>query len=162
MDSIKRGFEAKYKIPFDDFMMLDLLGTPNEKHCKIVNPDKYMLYSDCFMGLFDNRVAPNQAESYAQCSQKLEKWTSHPEYGRLFLSLKALCDVMSIKFDLGVRTRNAYLIGEVKTMGVRRYVRTAVGAPVREEMKSWFGYDSAEKSAVSGSSSAFPTLMLRW
>lgn len=48
------------------------------------------------------------------------------------------------------RTRNAYLIGEVKTMGVRRYVRTAVGAPVREEMKSWFGYDSAEKSAVSG------------
>jgi hypothetical protein len=97
-------------------MMLDLLGTPNEKHCKIVNPDKYMLYSDCFMGLFDNRVAPNQAESYAQCAKKLEKWTSHPEYGRLFLSLKALCDVMSIKYDLGVRTRNAYLSADKEAL----------------------------------------------
>ena len=109
MESIKRGFEAKYQIPFDEFMLLDLLGTPNEKHCEVVNPDKYMLYSDCFMGLFDSRVAPGQAESYAQCAQKLEKWTTHPQYGRLFLSLKALCDVMGIKYDLGVRTRNAYL-----------------------------------------------------
>lgn len=46
------------------------------------------------------------------------------------------------------RTRNAYLIGEVKTIGVRRYIRTAASAPVREELKSWFGEGGAEKCGV--------------
>lgn len=46
------------------------------------------------------------------------------------------------------RTRNAYLISEVKTIGVRRYIRTAASAPVREELRGWFGKNSGEKARV--------------
>lgn len=107
--SIKQGFEAMFGIPFDAFMLLDLPGTPNEKPKAIANPEKYMLYCDCFQGQFDNRVAPGQAESYIACAQKLAQWEEHPRFGHLFASMKALCDVLAIKYDLGVRTRKAYL-----------------------------------------------------
>lgn len=36
------------------------------------------------------------------------------------------------------RTRNAYLIEKVHTMGVRRYIRTAATAPLRQELEEWF------------------------
>ena len=107
-DSIKAGFKEKFGIPFDDFMLLDLLGTANEKEKMIVTPDKYMLYCDCLMGQFDNKVRPGDAKAYALCARKLGAWTDHPVYGHLFRSQKALCDVLAVKFDLGVRTRKAY------------------------------------------------------
>lgn len=116
MVQIKAGFEEKYGIPFDEFMLLDLIGTPNEKRSVIVNPDKYMLYCDCFTGQFDNRVAEGQAESYSQCADKLKKWENHPQYGHLFASMRALCDVLAVKFDLGVRTRNAYLSQDTQAL----------------------------------------------
>lgn len=36
------------------------------------------------------------------------------------------------------RTRNAYLIEEIHTVGIRRYIRTAADAAVREELKAWY------------------------
>lgn len=111
-DSIKKGFEEKFGIPFDEYMLLDLLGTANEKEKMIVTPDKYMLYCDCLMGQFDNKVRPGDAEAYGRCAQKLSKWTDHPRFGYLFRSQQALSRVLAVKFDLGVRTRKAYLEGD--------------------------------------------------
>ena len=70
---------------------------------------KLTFYLLKFQGQFDNRVAPGQAESYIACAQKLAQWEEHPRFGHLFASMKALCDVLAIKYDLGVRTRKAYL-----------------------------------------------------
>ena len=36
------------------------------------------------------------------------------------------------------RTRNAYLIEEIRTAGVRQYIRTPASAPLREELERWF------------------------
>ena len=36
------------------------------------------------------------------------------------------------------RTRGAYLIEEIRTLGVRQYIRTAASLPVREELADWF------------------------
>ncbi len=107
-EEIRAGFEQKYGIPFDAFMLLDLPGTPNEAPGKVVNPDKYMFYCDCFMGQFDNMVSPTDAASYAACAEKLAAWTDHPRFGYLFRSQKALCETLAIKYDLGMRTRTAY------------------------------------------------------
>jgi hypothetical protein len=63
----------------------------------------------CFIGQFDNKVRPGTAEAYALYSEKLSNWTEHPEYGYLFRAAKAMCDVLAIKYDIGVRTRSAYL-----------------------------------------------------
>ena len=109
MDRIKAGFQEKFGIPFDAFMLLDLTGTANDSPDKIYNPDKYMLYNDCFMGQFDSTVRPGDAESYTACAEKLAAWESEPNFGYLFRSAKALCQVLGTKFDLGIRTRNAYL-----------------------------------------------------
>lgn len=108
MDAIKAGFEKKFGIPFDDFMLLDLPDTPNQKDKKVVNPEKYMLYSDCFMGQFDKRVRKGDGAAYAACAEKLSKWENHPQYGHLFRAERALCEVLAVKYELGVDTREAY------------------------------------------------------
>lgn len=109
---IRANFEKKFGIPFDAFLLLDLPGTPNESDERIFNPDKYMLYCDPFMGQFDSRVRPTDAACYPVCAEKLAKWTDFAEYGYLFRTQKALCDLLAVKFDLGVRTRNTYLSGD--------------------------------------------------
>ena len=109
MDRIKAGFQKKFGIPFDAFMLLDLTGTANDSPDEIYNPDKYMLYNDCFMGQFDSTVRPGDAESYTACAEKLAVWENEPGFGYLFRTAKALCQVLGIKFDLGIRTRNAYI-----------------------------------------------------
>jgi len=107
--SIKAGFENKFGIPFDAFMLLDLPGTPNAAVDTLQNPNKYMLYCDCFLGQFDNRVAPGDADAYRSCAEALSQWENASEYGYLFRAMSALCQVLAIKVDLGLRTRRAYL-----------------------------------------------------
>ena len=107
LDEIKSGFKAKYGIEFDDFTMLDLKGTPSDTG-GIVNPDKYLLYNDCFMGMFDNTVNDGCAFSYASAAEKLEKNADNKDFGLIFDSLAKLCRVLAVKSDLGIRTRKAY------------------------------------------------------
>ncbi len=109
-DEIKNGFYEKYGIAFDDFMLTDLTEAANQ-NC-ILNPDKYMLYNDCFLGLFDSTVDQYTAEKYVALSDKLKKLESHPEYGYMFKKMRTLCDALALKFDLGVRTREAYNSGD--------------------------------------------------
>lgn len=106
---IKNGFAEKYGIPFDTFMLLDLPGTPNWSD-DIKNPDKYMLYNDCFMGIFDSTVRNGDAESYKKCAETLAD-VKENEYSFLFETMKALCEVLSLKFDIGKKTHAAYKAG---------------------------------------------------
>lgn len=108
LDTIKNGFYEKFGIAFDDFMLTDLPGTPNEKKNDILNPEKYMLYNDCLLGQLDSTVRDGDAETYAACAEKLKKIESDSKYGYLFKTLRALCEVLSVKYDIGVRTRKAY------------------------------------------------------
>lgn len=66
------------------------------------------------MGQFDNRVKPADAAGYANCAARLAVYADHAEYGYLFRSLRALCAFLSVKADLGIRTRAAYLSGDKK------------------------------------------------
>ena len=56
------------------------------------------------------------------------------------------------------RTRNAYLIEELRTVGVRRYIRTAADSLQREELEQWFrprnAATAASIAAQSGQSTA--------
>lgn len=106
--AIKRGFEEKYGISFDDFMLLDLPDTPTYGETQVFNPETYMLYSDAFFGVLDATVAKGEGERYAACAEKLSKLENHAEYGCLFGTLKELCEVLGIKYELGVKLRKAY------------------------------------------------------
>lgn len=122
LDAIKAGFKAKFGVSFDDFMLLDLPDTPTASPVPPQwptgpnDPEKYMLYTDCFMGKFDGTVCPGDGESYAACAKKLAALSPIPSFDYLFRSAEALCDVMAIKMELGVRTRAAYQEGRTAEM----------------------------------------------
>lgn len=112
VETIHANFEREFGIPFEDFCALDLIGTQNDSAEAIYNPEKYLLYCDPFMGQFDNRVKSGDAAGYADCAARLAVYADHAEYGYLFRSLRALCDFLRVKADLGIRTRAAYLSGD--------------------------------------------------
>lgn len=124
---IKQKFEIKFGISFDDYMMLDLPFSPNGeragngiynklKHTDdeigLFNSEKYLLYNDLFTGLMDSTLTGKEKSGFIKCAQCLEKSKNNPEWGYLFRSAAALCEVLIIKCDLGQRTRKAYESGD--------------------------------------------------
>ena len=107
---IKRGFEELFGIRFDDFMLLDYPGTPNDRLNN--NADKYLLYNDPFYGILDMAIAENEGEHFAACSEMLAPFVNHPEWGYLFETAKCLADVLELKANLGQRTRRSYQSGD--------------------------------------------------
>ena len=111
MDEIKRGFREMFGSDYDSFMLAELPDTPNTDGTTL-NPDKYMLYNDCFSGILDGTVNGTEAARYAACAEKLEAMRSVPDYGMIFESLYRLCRLLEVKFELGVKTRRAYQAGD--------------------------------------------------
>ena len=114
-DDIKNKFQACFGISFDDYMLLDLPYTPDARGDH-PNPSKYMFYCDCLMGKFDSNVHKIDAKEYADMSARLKHLVDHADFGVLFDSMKALCDVLSLKVDIGVRSRAAYMAGDKGAM----------------------------------------------
>ena len=111
MELIKKKFERKFGIGFDEFLLLD---TPNEiampaNDVTPVNPCKYMLYSDPFLGFLDSTVKMGEGAKYAEYAEKLSKTAKKTRtYGYLFDTMAKLCRVLEDKYELGVKTRAAY------------------------------------------------------
>ncbi len=116
MEEIARDFGARFGIPYDEFLQLDLLGTLSEDATDALSVDKTLLYGDCFMGQYDCRVTEGAGKAYGDCGRRLEKWIGHPEYGYVFRTIASLCAVLEKKVELGVRTRKAYLAGDKQAL----------------------------------------------
>lgn len=108
MDDIKEKFQRKYQIAFDEFLLLDLPGTPGVADDYICNAEKYLLYNDCFTGLFDTTLAGDEGARYAACGEQLGKVERTGQWSLLFETQKALCEVLEQKAQLGARTRKVY------------------------------------------------------
>lgn len=125
---IKEKFRRMFGIDFDDFAALDL---PNriDSGSRFPNPSKYMLYSDYFNGFLDYTVNPEDTAKFAQYAEKLrEIGKKTRKYGYLFDTEAKLCDVLAIKYDLGVRTREAYQKGDkaaLKALAENEYKEVA-------------------------------------
>ncbi|MBO5907804.1 MAG: beta-N-acetylhexosaminidase [Clostridia bacterium] len=115
-DKIKAKFERTFGISFDEFMLLD---SPNDlypnkdKVDHPINPSKYMLYSDLFCGFLDYTVTKGGGELYAEKAEKLRAVAKKSrKFGYLFNTGATLCDVLAVKYELGVKTREAYKSGD--------------------------------------------------
>lgn len=109
MEKIKREFTALTGENYDAFFALDLPNsvggnTQGAAH----NPCKHMLYSDPFNGFLDSTVKEGVAEEYKAHAKTLSGYVGESKYGYLFESAAALCELMSVKYGLGARTRAAY------------------------------------------------------
>ena len=113
METIKGGFEKEFGIAFDDFLLLDLPNGGNYEPKDGKNPEKYMLFNDCFCGWLDCTVPEDFEPKYEVLVPKLEALAQNPEYGYLFDAAAKLCTVLQKKFTLGVRTRRLYRDGDI-------------------------------------------------
>ncbi|HAY97253.1 MAG TPA: hypothetical protein DCY23_02960 [Ruminococcaceae bacterium] len=71
-----------------------------------------MLYNDCFSGVFDCKVRDGQPEKYRESAERLRRISTGNEYSYIFENIANLCEVLAVKYDLGVRTRKAYTEGK--------------------------------------------------
>ena len=113
MAAIKRGFRQIVGEDFDDMMSLDL---PDRLFCEakdIRNPSKYMLYNDILLGQFDSTVSGGENEKYAELATKYKQLASRGgTYACLYNMYYRLADVLSVKYELGVKLRAAYKRGD--------------------------------------------------
>ncbi|MBQ3571522.1 MAG: beta-N-acetylhexosaminidase [Clostridia bacterium] len=105
----KKLFEKMTGITFDKFLRLDLNNEVVEKCHMVTAPSKYMLYNDCLLGLMDCTVNEGDGEKYVGIARKLNTLTKNNEWGYLFRTQEKLAKVLAIKYELGVKTRKAYL-----------------------------------------------------
>lgn len=72
------------------------------------NEDKWMFYSDPFLGYLDQCVKEGTSEDFHKLSKELASYEKESKYDYLFAEGAALSDFLSVKAELGVKTRNAY------------------------------------------------------
>ena len=105
----KKSFEKMTGISFDEFLRLDLNNKVAEKYNVVVSPSKYMLYNDCLQGLLDCTVNEGDGEKYVGIENALKDVAKHKEWGYLFKTQEKLAKFLAVKYELGVKTRAAYL-----------------------------------------------------
>ena len=113
-EKIKAKFKRIVGVSYDDFIKTDLPNLlTSDAPVNRENPSKYMLYADPFLGFTDFTVPEGADEIYKSHAKELyEVAKKTRKYGYIFNTLAALCDVLSIKAELGVKTRAAYKNGE--------------------------------------------------
>lgn len=118
-DEYKKSFYAMTKIEVADFMSLDLPnrlsidGPISEKN----SANKYLLYNDPMLGIMDSTVDKGYNELYRSHATKLKEVArSAGKWGYLFQNLASLCDVLSIKAELGVLLRESYVNKDLKKL----------------------------------------------
>ena len=109
---IKAKFKRLFGAEYDDFMSLD---NPDNVYAEVGRRSiavKSALYSDLFLGYKDTAVKSGHGETfgeyakqYGEIARRSRKWAA------LFGSASKLCDVLSVKYELGVKTRAAYKSG---------------------------------------------------
>ena len=117
-DKINSLVKAVTNDDLDDFLALDLPDQVLGKELSPqYNPSKFLLYQDLLLGLFDNQVKDSFSEKYKEFAGILkEKASKSARFSYVFDNLANLCDVLSIKVDLGIRVRKAYKEKDIKTL----------------------------------------------
>lgn len=113
IEQIKKDFKCDMGYSFDDFMMLDLPNKIENKRTDserlLVNPSKYLLYSDPLLGKLDSKAKQSDELIFAKNGADLiDKSKSIGEYGYLFEYLGNLCNLLSYKCSLGKELRESY------------------------------------------------------
>ena len=143
-EKIKAGFKRLVGIDFDEFMNIDCPNDVVPYEGRPRNPSKYMLYSDCFNDFLDYTVKEGAGEKYSKYADQLHATAKKSrKYGYVFDTAAKLCDVMTIKYELGLRTRKAYEAGdkaELERLAKNEYVKVEKLIRIygRAFEKQWF------------------------
>ncbi len=111
MESIQEKFRKEFGMNMDDFALLDAVDRVGGKHDR-GSASKYLLFNDPFNGLFDMRISGDENAYYGDLRDRLDGITPAPLFQNAFAYLRELCDVLSVKSELGAKTRKAYKAGD--------------------------------------------------
>ena len=112
-ESIKKRFREVAGADYDSFMALELpdkIYSGEKTDC--YDPSKVLLYTDVFAGIYDKCVKEHTAKEYYESLSARLKKGEKGEWAYLFRAVRTLCDVLAVKFELGVRTRKLYRAGD--------------------------------------------------
>lgn len=100
---IKEKFNKQFDVVFDDFVNLDM---PHFYNGLGIN---CALYADPFCGLYDYHISVGDGKACGKYAEKMSGLANKKnEYGYLFENAVNLARVIELKYDLGVKTREAY------------------------------------------------------
>ena len=105
---IKRLFKNETGEDFDAMMALDLPNKVSPNKNELSNVSKVMLYNDPLVGMFDVAVDKAAAEEFKSVANTLYGYAKDSKYSYVFECEAALCELLSVKYDLGMRAREAY------------------------------------------------------
>ena len=143
-EKIKAKFKRLVGIDFDEFMNIDCPNEVTGYENTPNNPSKYMLYADYFNDFLDYTVKEGAGEKYVEYAEQLRATAKKSrKYGYVFDTAAKLCDVLAIKYELGLRTRKAYEAGdkaELERLAKNEYVKVArlIDVYARAFEKQWF------------------------
>lgn len=113
MEKIKAEFAAITGESYEEMSALDIPNYVAGNGTCTSNVCKHMLYNDPFFGALDTTVREGVCEEYKQYAKTLSEYAGRSKnYGYIFESEAALCELLSVKYDLGARTRKAYKAGD--------------------------------------------------
>ncbi len=136
---IKSGFQRKYGIDFDAYMEIDCPNDVVPYTGDPQNPSKYMLYSDYFNGFLDDTVQPGAGARYHAFAARLYATAKQSHrYGYVFESAAKLCEVLAVKYELGLRLRKAYKNGDkVQLRSIAEHEMTELPRLIRAYAKAF-------------------------
>ena len=139
---IKAKFEKMFGIGYDDFARLDYVNFITDNWKSVTHPrncSDYMLYSDPFKGYLDWTVKKGGSATFTEVKVDLEATAKKTRtYGYIFNMAAKLCALMEIKYELGLKTREAYQAGdkeELRRLANEEYAKQP--ALIREFAKAF-------------------------
>ena len=107
VELLKKPFESLIGIKYEDFVCMEQPDNVLEKNTN-QNPSKLALYSDPFYGVFDYSLNTDLQERFQALEKRLSECGKGSEFEYVFRTLSCLCGVLSLKYGLGIKTRNLY------------------------------------------------------
>ena len=140
-ERMKKEFFALTGYEFDDFMKLEYAQTFAGKYTEeFANPAKYGLYNDVFSGYVDAVIDPDD-KKYFKIAKEAVKGLEKGKYGQLFKTAASLCDVLYLKYDVGIKLRNAYKNGDKKELSelvlTLEKINKKLGKFIADYRKQW-------------------------
>jgi uncharacterized protein (UPF0335 family) len=106
-EDMKKQFFALTGYEYDDYTKLEWPDTFCGKYKDSVHLTKIMLYNDLFLGYMDKEVEPDAIVYFKKALSALKK-LKKGKFVQVFETACALTEVTILKYDLGVKIREAY------------------------------------------------------
>ena len=114
---IAKEFEQITGESFERMMNMDSPNYVGDNKEGFRNPSKYMLYNDPFFGCLDTQVKEGVNKQYKSYARRFALYAKESKnFGYIYDVLGKLCKVLSYKYDLGVRVREAYQVRDEQVL----------------------------------------------